>query len=183
MVVIAVSGQPASGKTTLAKRLAEMLNLRFVSSGMLFRRLAEERGIPLLEFHKLAEQDPSIDKYVDNMAIEEAKRGNVVVEGHLAAWVLKDIADVKIYLKADLRARAERLAKRDGKSIEEAIQEIRNREELNRRRYLSIYGIDIADLSIFDIVLDTTYLTPEEVLDILLAYIKPVVKRKRGRSI
>jgi len=179
MVVIAVSGQAASGKTTIARALAEKLGLRFVSSGMLFRRLAEERGIPLLEFHKLAEQDPSIDKLVDGMAIEEAKKGNVVIEGHLAAWILKDLADVKIYLKADLRVRAERLARRDGKSVEEAMEEIRKREEMNRRRYLMIYGIDIADLSIFDLVIDTTYLGPDEVLDIVLRYVQTVLQRKK----
>ncbi len=182
MVVIAVSGQPASGKTTIARKLAEMYGLRYVSNGMLFRRLAEELGVSFIELHKRAEQDYTIDKMIDEKAIEEARKGNVVIEGHLAGWILKDIADVKIYLKADLRLRAERLAKRDGKTIEEAINEILFREENNRNRYLKIYGIDIRDLTVFDIVLDTTYLTVEEVLEILRNYIDKVLS-KRGQRV
>ncbi len=180
MVVIAVSGQPASGKTTIAKKLAEMYGLRYVSNGMLFRKLAEELGVSFIELHKRAEQDYTIDKMIDEKAIEEAKKGNVVIEGHLAGWILKDIADVRIYLKADLNLRAERLAKRDGKSIEEALAEIKFREENNRNRYLKIYGIDIRDLSVFDIVLDTTYLTVDEVLEILRTYIDKVLQKKRS---
>ncbi len=180
MVVIAVSGEPASGKTTIAKRLAQLYNLRYVSNGMLFRKLAEMRGIPFLEFHKIAENDESIDRQVDNMAIEEAKKGNVVIEGHLSGWILKDIADIKIFLKARPEIRAKRLAEREGKSIEDALREILFREESNRKRYLKIYGIDIKDLSVFDIVLDTTYLGIEDVVDILRNYIDRVL-RTRGK--
>ncbi|NPA24066.1 MAG: AAA family ATPase [Crenarchaeota archaeon] len=182
MVVIAVSGQPASGKTTIAKKLAEHYGLRYISNGMLFRKLAEQRGIPFLEFHKLAEQDENIDRQIDAMAIEEAKKGNVVIEGHLAGWVLKDIADVKIYLKASLEVRARRLAQRENMSIEDAIREIKFREESNRKRYLKIYGIDINDLSVFDIVIDTTYLNVEEVLEILRSYIDKVIERRRSNT-
>ncbi len=178
MVVIAVSGEPASGKTTIARKLAEIYNLRYVSNGMLFRKLAEMRGIPFIEFHKIAENDETIDKQIDSMAIEEAKKGNVVIEGHLAGWILKDIADIKIFLKADINTRARRLAEREGRSIEDALREIKFREENNRRRYLKIYGIDIKDLSVFDIVLDTTYLGVEDVLEILKTFIDKVVKRK-----
>ncbi|MEM4906212.1 MAG: (d)CMP kinase, partial [Sulfolobales archaeon] len=39
-LVIAVSGRPGSGKTTLAKSLADSLGLRYVSSGGIFRRMA-----------------------------------------------------------------------------------------------------------------------------------------------
>jgi len=182
MVVIAVSGQPASGKTTIAKKLAEHYGLRYVSNGMLFRRLAEEKGIPFLEFHKLAEQDENIDKLIDSMALEEAKKGNVVIEGHLAGWVLKDVADVKIYLKASLEVRARRLAQRENMSIEDAIREITFREENNRKRYLKIYGIDIRDLSVFDIVIDTTYLNVDEVLEILRSYIDKIIARRRSNT-
>jgi len=179
MVVIAVSGEAASGKTTIARKLAEIYGLRFISIGMLFRKIAEERGISVIELHKIAEQDESIDRTIDNMAIEEAKKGNVVIEGHLTAWILKDIADVKIYLKADLNLRAKRLAERDGKSFEEALREIQEREEINRRRYLKIYGIDIRDLSIFDIVLDRTYLNIDQTIEILKKFIDYVLEWKK----
>ncbi len=179
MGVIAISGQAASGKTTVARELANRLNYRFVSIGELFRRIAVERGVSLLELHRIAETDFSIDRAVDEEAVREARRGgNVVIEGHLAAWILKDVADVRIYLKADIRARSQRLSARDGKSIEEALNEIRAREESNRKRYLAIYGIDINDTSIFDLIIDTTYIDARKVVDIVYEYVYNVLHNK-----
>ncbi len=180
MGVIAISGQVASGKTTVARELARRLNYRFVSIGELFRRVASQRGVSLLELHRIAETDFSIDRAVDEEAIREARRGNVVIEGHLAAWILRDIADVRIYLKADIGVRSRRLSARDGKSVEDAMSEIRAREESNRRRYLTIYGIDISDMSIFDLVIDTTYIGTERVIEIAYEYVYDVL-HNRGR--
>ncbi len=178
MGIIAVSGQAASGKTTVARKLAGKLNYRFVSIGELFRRIAIERGVSLVELHRIAETDFSIDKAIDEESIREARRGNVVIEGHLAAWLLRDLADVRIYLKADTRVRAQRLSTRDGKSITDAISEIRIREESNRRRYLAIYGIDINDLSPFDLVIDTTYIDADKVVDLVYEYAYSVLQNK-----
>jgi cytidylate kinase len=171
MVVIAVSGQPGSGKTTVAREVARALKVPLVSSGSLFRELAAKSGMDLLEFHKYAEANPEIDKKIDSMAIELAKNGNVVLEGHLTAWVVRPYADLCIYLKASREIRAKRVAIRDNKSFEEALREVTDREELNRKRYLAIYGIDIRDLSIFDLVLDTTYLSINDAVRISLDFI------------
>jgi cytidylate kinase len=171
MVVVAVSGQPGSGKTTIARELARVLKVPLVSSGSLFRELAAKMGMDFVEFHKYAEVNPEIDRKIDAMAVELAKNGDVVLEGHLAAWVVRPYADLCIYLKASREMRARRVAVRDGKSLEEALREVRDREELNRRRYLSIYGIDIGDLSIFDLVLDTTYLSVNDAVRISLDFV------------
>lgn len=179
MIVIAVSGCPVSGKSTLAKELARIYGLRYVSIGMLFRKIAQERGVSLLELHKIAEQDHSIDVTIDNMCIEEARKGNVVLDGHLTGWILKDLADVKIYVKASLNERARRLAEREGKSFEEALSEIKMREELNRRRYLTIYNIDINDLSIFNLIIDNTDLDFTDTLTIAKTYIDAILRVKR----
>ncbi len=44
MGVIAISGEAASGKTTIARLLAWKLGYRAVSIGELFRKVAQERG-------------------------------------------------------------------------------------------------------------------------------------------
>lgn len=178
MGIVAISGQVASGKTTVARLLANKLGYRFVSIGELFRKIAAERGLTLMQLHEAAERDHSIDKYVDQVSIEEAKKGNVVIEGHLAAWIVKDYADVKVYLKASLATRASRLAHREGISIDAAINEINAREESNRRRYLTIYSIDISDLSIFDLVVDTTLININDTIDIVGSYVIKVLKAK-----
>ncbi len=178
MGVIAISGQVASGKTTVARLLADKLSYRFVSIGELFRKVAAEKGLTLMQLHELAERDHSIDLHVDQVSIEEAKKGRVVIEGHLAAWIVKDYADVKIYLKADMTSRANRLARREGISINDAINEIKTREESNRRRYMNIYSIDINDLSIFDLVVDTSLININDTLDIVGSYVIKVLKAK-----
>jgi cytidylate kinase len=183
MVVIAVSGQPGSGKTTLAREVAQALKVPLVSSGSLFRELAAKSGMDFLEFHKYAEANPEIDKKIDSMAIELAKNGNVVLEGHLTAWVVRPYADLCIYLKASREIRAKRVATRYNKSFEEALREVTDREELNRKRYLAIYGIDIRDLSIFDLVLDTTYLSINDAVRISLDFICTSLEAKYLKKI
>lgn len=175
-LVVAVSGKPGSGKTTYAKHIAATFGLRYVSSGGLFRKIAEERGLSLLELHRLAEEDESIDLEVDRRALEEAASGGAVVEGHLAVWLLKDVADLKIVFTAPLRVRAERVAKREGKSVDEALAEILSREESNRRRALKYYNIDIEDLSPCNLVIDTSVLDVEGVKAVVETFIREYLR-------
>ena len=115
-----VSGPHGSGKCTYAAKLAGSLGLRHVSAGMLFRKLAEERKLSLEKFQEMAAADPSIDRSVDERTMVEAERGDLVVDGQLAGWVLKEISDLRIFLTAPVVVRLERIAARDGISLEEA---------------------------------------------------------------
>ncbi|RLF24214.1 MAG: cytidylate kinase [Thermoprotei archaeon] len=178
-LVIAVSGPPASGKSTIARFLAKEFGLRYVSAGNLFRRLAQELNISLEEFHRLAEKDKKYDLMVDQRTIEEAKKGDVVLDGHLTGWIARDHADLKIYLTAPLEERAKRLAIRDGKSIEESMREILRREESNRKRYLEFYGIDIRDLSAFDVIIDTSKFSVESVKRIVKTIVEEYIESQR----
>jgi len=98
------------------------------------------------------------------------------VEGHLAAWVLKDVADLKIVFTAPLEVRAARVAKRDRRSIDEAVSEVLAREESNRRRALKYYGLDIEDLSISSLVLDTSLLDVEGVKRTVETFIREYLR-------
>jgi len=101
------------------------------------------------------------------------------VEGHLAAWVLRDIADVKILLTAPLRIRAERIARRDRISIEAAISDIELRERSNKRRCKEYYGLDMDDWSIFDLIIDTSKLPATGIVKVIETYIHEYLRVHR----
>jgi len=176
--VIAVSGQVGSGKTTHAKKLAETFNLKYVSNGMLFRELARERGVSLQELHRIAEENPEIDRIVDSRAREAAMRGNVVVEGHLACWLLRDIADICIFFKAPLEERVKRIMTRDRVSYEEALRDLQLREHSNWNRAKRYYGVDIHDWSVADLIIDTSKLSIEAVDAILISFVQFYIREK-----
>ena len=68
-------------------------------------------------------------------------------------------------MDADLDVRSARVAEREGGTVEQRREEIMQREECEVRRYLKYYDIDIRDRSIYDLIVDTTFLTPSEVAD------------------
>ena len=109
MVVITISGPHGSGKSTIAKEIAKALNLKYVSSGQTFRRLAKEYSCDLEEFSRKCEQDHLIDRKIDQITLDEAKKGDVVLEGQLASWMAKDFTNFSIYVTASLDTRVERI--------------------------------------------------------------------------
>ncbi|MEM1928282.1 MAG: AAA family ATPase [Acidilobaceae archaeon] len=180
--VVVVAGPPGSGKSTYARRLSADLNLRYFTTGEIFRALATERGLSLVELNEIAERDPGIDYEIEKRTLREACRGGVVIDSHLAAWLLREVADVTVYVKADLATRASRIAVRDGRRVEESLDEILSREESHWRRFLRYYGIDITDVSHFDLVVDTTGLSIEEAYRIIYELVVAKLAKKREAS-
>ncbi|MDY7082914.1 MAG: AAA family ATPase [Halobacteria archaeon] len=154
-LTITVSGPPGSGTTTLARALADEYGLEHVSSGDIFRSMADERGVSLAEFNQIAEQDPEIDEEIDLRQKEIGEESDdIVLEGRLSGWMVES-ADLKIWLDAPLDVRAERVADREEQSADEAYEEIDARERSEAKRYEEIHEIDIDDLSIYDLVINT----------------------------
>ncbi len=165
--VVAISGPPGSGKTTIARRLSEVTSLRYWSNGEYFRKLAADRGISFQEFHKFAESHPEIDKTLDEHARREAERGSVVLDGRLSGWITRDLRSLKVYLTAPLDVRLQRVMARDHVKREEALTSIRQRERSNKQRYLKHYDYDVDNMEIYDIILNTGTWDVEDVLEIL----------------
>ncbi len=163
---ITISGPPGSGKSTLSKMLSAKLGLELVSMGDIFRKLATERCMSLDEFGTLAKCNDEIDRKLDDAQKKIAKeKDNIILEGRLSGFLVD--ADLKVWLKAPLKIRAERIAKRENKTLSSAMKETSEREECERLRYLNYYKIDIRDLSVYDIVIDSTKLSPEEICEIV----------------
>jgi cytidylate kinase len=154
-MIITLSGQPGSGKTSVAKEIAEKYGFVIISAGEQFRKLAAERGMSLEDFGKLAETDKTIDLAIDQRQKElSTKYPNVIVEGRLAGWTID--ADLKIWLKTPLRVRAERIARREEIPVHRAFDETETRQKCEILRYKTFYEIDLTDLSCYDLIIDTS---------------------------
>lgn len=153
---ITVSGLPGSGTTSLSRYLSERHRFEMISAGEVFRQLAQEHNMGVAEFGRLAEEDPAFDKMIDNRQKEIAEqRDNIIVEGRLSGWMVPD-ADLKIWLFAPIGCRIKRIVFRDQIADEKTAEKITiEREECEAGRYHSYYNIDINDLSIYHIILNS----------------------------
>jgi cytidylate kinase len=170
-VLITLSGLPGSGTSTVARTVASQLGIDHLDGGTVFRTLASERGLSLAEFALVAEADDSIDRALDERLVDRARSGRVLLESRLAGWLATraELPALRVWIACDERERARRVGGRDGHGDDAALDANRAREASERTRYLTYYGIDLTDLSIYDLVLDSTTVGPEDLVAAVVA--------------
>lgn len=178
-LVVTIGGPHGTGKSTYAKLIAKELKLRYVSAGQLFRDLAREKGITLEELSKRAARSAETDQLIDERSAAEAAKGDVVIEGQLAAWMAKDLAQVRVYLAAPDEVRMGRIARRDHLEYEIARKQTLERERIQRDRYKRYYRIDIDDLSLYNIVIDTGDRSVESTSTELMSRIRDILQQNK----
>ena len=163
---IAISGKSGCGNTTVSRLVSEKLELAFIN--FTFRSLAEEKGLTLNDVMAKAAEDDWWDREVDRRQVAMAqKAGGCVLGSRLAVWMLKE-ADLKVYLRADPKIRAERIARREGGTLEEIADYTLERDRQDRERYLRIYKIDNDDYSFADLIIDTDTMGIEEIASAII---------------
>jgi predicted cytidylate kinase len=175
-MIITISGLIGSGKTTVCRMLGEQLDHRTVISGHVFREMAKELDLSLEEFGLKAEKDPKYDQLIDERMVDIARNEkDLILEGRLAGQMMRrnGIEAFCIFLDAPLEVRTQRVSGREGVDLQAAMQEMSAREASEVLRYRKFYGIDVTDRSIYDMVIDTGALTPEQVVE-------KIVSRVRG---
>jgi len=179
--VVTMSGLHGTGKSTYAKALAEEFKLRYVSAGQLFRDIATEKGVSMERLIQITANDPEIDHLIDERTKREAEKGDVILEGQLAGWMTRDKAGLKIFLTAPEEVRIRRIAERDSVDFEKAKAQTVLRDRAEREKYKKYYDIDTTDISIYDLIMDTSLLPLEESIKILKNIISDYIARQPRR--
>lgn len=168
---VTVSGVAGTGTSTLARLVAERLDLPMVSGGQIFRDAAADRGLSLADFGALCERDPEVDRTLDDRQVALLQDGGLVLESRLAGWLAhrEGIAAVTVCLVCDEDERIRRIVDREGGSVEDQRLRTLEREASEAVRYASYYGFDLHSLEPYHLVVDSGRWVPDRLADIVLA--------------
>ncbi|MEI6601858.1 MAG: cytidylate kinase family protein [Clostridia bacterium] len=165
---LALSGDLGSGKSTVTKLLIDNFGFETFSTGTYQRAMAKRMHMSTLELNQYAETHPEIDQEIDAKLTEEGRKpGNIIFDSRMAwhfvenafkVYLISDVnqAAARVYCdsKNGVRGNVERYA-----SVEEAKEYILNRRASEVVRYQEKYGVDITDMSNYDLVIDATHMT------------------------
>ena len=188
-MVICISGMAGTGKSTLAKKLAQKYGFDYYSGGDALKVLASEEGYNAsqpgwwespqgLKFLKQREGDAKFDRAVDQKLLEYTEKGNVLLDSWTMPWLLK--SGFNIWLLASMEKRAARVAQRDQITVEQALKVLKEKEDRTKGIYEKLYGFMLGeDFKPFNLVLDTESLNAEEVFQVLCNVIDNMIIERR----
>jgi len=183
--IISITGDLASGKTTITNLLIQNLpNYTIYKNGERFRNMAKEKGMSVSEFGDYVDKHPEIDKEIDSLASIYGKENDYFIIDARMGWYTVP-SSFKIYLKVDPDVGAQRAygdAKRKStenfQTIEEYKIDMKKRYDGENERYFKLYNVHREDMSNYDLVIDTTNHTIEEVKNIILQKYKDWLEEK-----
>lgn len=145
--LITVSGRIASGSTTLAKRLAQILNWRHVEGGEIFwEAIRQKLGLdPKDTALRPDDTDQAFEQYQKRLLTEDE---HIVLETKLAGFNAQNIQGVfKILVICtdengvdQTNIRIDRLVNREGTGIEKAKEEVLVREKNDIDKWQRLYA-------------------------------------------
>jgi CMP/dCMP kinase len=172
MAKITIFGLAGTGKSTAGKILQSRTGYDFVSTGSIFRGMAEERGLSLAEFEVLSNSDDTYDRELDSQTqVYGASHHDFIFDSRLAWHFIPD--SFKVKLDCDFDVRTQRISEREGKDVDQVRTETISRENLITERYKKYYGIeDFSNNKNFDFIVDTRINNAEQVVDLIVAELK-----------
>ncbi len=181
---IAFSGRLGSGKSTVCAILRDKYGYEIYSTGAVQRKVAEEMGITTLELNKRMKENPELDHKIDDAVTElsrQRKGDNLVFDSRMA-WHFAENT-FKVYMYVDPTVAAKRVFAADRgdvekyKNIDDARDQLIERTLEENRRYKEIYGVDNLDYNNYDLILDSTVASPEEIAFLIVENAKEFEKK------
>lgn len=174
---ITITGELGSGKSTVAQLLCDKYGFTKYSTGTIQREIAKEKGITTLELNQLMSNDVNneYDAMIDNKTIEISRNniGKDIVYDSRMAWHFVE-ESFKVYVTVDIHVAANRVIMADRgqeehyDSLEEAAKSLIKRKQLEDSRFAQIYSVNTTDFDNYDLIVDSTVLSPDELAKFIM---------------
>ena len=171
--IVTLSGDIGGGKSSVARILSERLNFQLISAGAIQREIATGMGLTTLQLNERSAKDRSVDDRIDSHTQRLGETSNQIIVDSRLAWHFIPSA-FKVFLSVDPEVGAGRVfdaSRSDEKhsSLADALENNRSRTQLETTRFLALYGIALRDYSNYDLVVDTSFVSPEQVAEVIEA--------------
>ncbi|MBI5127100.1 AAA family ATPase [Candidatus Roizmanbacteria bacterium] len=171
---ITISGKICTGKTTLLRYLEKRLKWPAFMTGQLFRDYASKQKLNL---EGAEEQSENLTKVVDYKVRDMLHaQGNLIVDGWMSGLMankLPDILKILLICKDDIRYK--RFSKREKIALKEAKEKVEDRQNSWFVKIKKIHKINVkefTDKKNYNLIIDTSYITPQAVLKQVLEKMK-----------
>lgn len=178
MSIITISRGSYSRGREVAERVAAQLGYECVSRDILLAA-AGEFDLPEVKLARALHDAPSIldrfthgrEKYIAYITaalLEHVRHDNVVYHGLAGHFFLNGVSHVlKVRIVSDLEDRVRLEMERENVSRTEALRILKHNDEERKRWGLSLYGIDTADASLYDLVIHIRRITVEDAAELI----------------
>ncbi len=185
-ITVIFSGMAGSGKTSLAKEIANRFALKYLCGGDALKELAYKHGYKItgsdwwettegMRFLSERKTNPEFDKEVDKILLREAEKGGASITSWALPWL--EAPGIKIWVDASQEVRAKRIAERDKISVSDALDAVKIRDTENTGLYNKLYGFTLGtDFEDFDLLLDANTKNVKELADEIEQFLKEKIK-------
>lgn len=170
---ISITGNLGSGKSSICRILKER-GFDIISAGSIFRELAVEQGMSVEDFNQKVNEDikrgdHSVDDMIDQRTARiNRERDNVVFDSRLAWNFAPD--SFKVFVMVDIEEAARRVyhdsLRSDSETYDSPLscrQGLVHRQQMEKQRFKELYQIDYYRMSNYNLVIESTSASPEDV--------------------
>lgn len=167
---ITLSGEVASGKSTVGKLLAEHLGYEFISIGNKTRERAEKEGLTIVEFQQKCRENPMLDQELDDEFSTYCNNSkNLVIDYRMGFHFIKDA--FHIFMKISEKEAMERMI--TAQRANETYLTVHERNISFKSQFENVYGIDYTNESNYDLIVSANHpTTAEETMEYIFNNLK-----------
>ena len=167
LLKVKISRPPGSGTSTLVSRIASSRGWSSLNGGDVFREEARTRGLTVEQLSSDAKEDLDVDRSLDLLLQQRMSSHDSpeIIESRLSGWWAhkNSLNCLRVWVNVSEQERAKRIQKREGGDFDDCLRKSQNRQRDDMERYSILYGINLDDMSPYNLVVDADEMDELEV--------------------